>query len=295
MSESFAYTQPARVLIAVLSIAGVGSFSFWFPDVESAIEKLGIFCFILSFVWAALYVRSFEILVSEKSITRKSLFSNVEIAWLEVDDLILWPKATEVRSSTGSRRIRVNHPDSNNPVEKLDGVGEHERLKELIISYALPILTPIWKEKTKARKYKYPSPPVWSYLATSVPLIYWIPMTIAFPPFENPGYFLAGLPFLAASVYLAYRLGLISRRKVLWLDERGLILKNGAKIVIPWTAVLRVSGGEPLTTEGLKIDSTVGRSIFVPKGVNRFSDLAYQISQYVPAEKFQANLLFPNS
>ena len=295
MSESFAYTQPARVLIAVLSIAGVGLFSFWLSDVESAIEKLGIFCFILAFVLAALYIRSFEILVSDKSITRKSLFSNVEIAWLEVDDLILWPKATEVRSSKGSRNIRVNHPDSNNPVEKLNGVSEHERLKELIISYAVPILTPIWKEKTKTRQYKYPLPPAWSYLATSVPLIYWIPMTIAFPPFENPQYFLAGLPFLAASVYMAYRLGLISRRKVLWLDERGLILKNGNKTFIPWTAVLRVSGGEPQNTQGLRIESAVGRSIFVPKGVNRFSDLAYQISQYVPAEKFQANLLLPIS
>ena len=295
MSESFAYTQSARVLIAVLSIVGVGSFSFWLMEVESAIEKLGIFCFILFFVLAALYIRSFEIRVSDKSITRKSLFSNVEIAWPEVDDLIFWPKATEVRSSKGSRSIRVNHPDSNNPVEKLNGVSDHERLKELIISHALPILTAIWKEKTQSRQYEYPAPPAWSYLATSVPLIYWIPMTVAFPPFENPGYFLAGLPFLAASVYLAYRLGLISSRKVLWLDERGLILNNGAKISIPWTAVLRVSGGEPLTTEGLKIDSTVGRSIFVPKGVNRFSDLAYQISQYVPAEKFQANLLFPIS
>ena len=269
MSESFTYTQPARVLVAVLSLAGVGSFSFWLMEAESALEKLGIFCFILSFVLAALYIRSFEIRVSEKSITRKSLFSTVEIAWPEVDDLIFWPKATEVRSSNGSRSIRVNHPDSNNPVEKLNGVGEHERLKELIISYALPFLTAIWNEKTQSRQYKYPSPPVWSYLATSVPLIYWIPMTIAFPPFENPGYFLAGLPFLAASVYLAYRLGLISRRKVLWLDERGLILKNGAKIFIPWTAVLRVSGGEPLTTEGLNIDSTVGRSLFVPTKVRR--------------------------
>jgi len=295
VSESFAYTQPARVLIAVLSTAGVGLFSFWLSDVESAIEKLGIFCFILAFVLAALYIRSFEIRVSEKSITRKSLFSTVEIAWLEVDDLILWPKATEVRSSKGSRRIRVNHPDSNNPVEKLNGLNGHERLKELIISYALPILTRIWKEKTKARQYKYPSPPAWSYLVTSVPLIYWIPMTIAFPPFENPGYFLAGLPFLAASLYMAYRLGLISRRKVLWLDERGLILKNGNKIFIPWTAVLTVRGGEPLNTEGLRIDSGVGRSIFVPKGVNRFSDLVFQISQYVPAEKFQANLLLPIS
>ena len=295
MSESFAYTQPARVLIAVLSIAGVGLFSFWLSDVESAIEKLGIFCFILAFVLAALYIRSFKILVSEKSITRKSLFSTVEIAWLEVDDLILWPKATEVRSSKGSRSIRVNHPDSNNPVEKLNGVSDHERLKELIISYALPILTAIWNEKTQSRQYRYPAPPAWSYLATSVPLIYWIPMTIAFPPFENPGYFLAGLPFLAASVYMAYRLGLISRRKVLWLDERGLILKNGTKIFIPWTAVLRVRGGEPLTTEGLRIESAVGRSIVVPKGVNRFSDLAFQINQYVPAEKVQANLLFPIS
>ncbi len=91
MSESFTYTQPARVLIAVLSIAGVGVFSCGFSDVESALEKLGIFCFILSFVLAALYIHSFEIRVSEKSITRKSLFSTVEIAWLEVDDLILWP------------------------------------------------------------------------------------------------------------------------------------------------------------------------------------------------------------
>ena len=141
MSESFAYTQPARLLIAVLSIVGVGSFSFWLMEAESALEKLGIFCFILSFVLAALYIRCFEIRVSDKSITKKSLFSTVEIAWLEVDDLILWPKATEVRSSTGSRRIRVNHPDSSNPVEKLDGVGEHERLKELIISYALPLVS----------------------------------------------------------------------------------------------------------------------------------------------------------
>jgi len=295
VSESFTSTRPARVIIAVLSTLGVGSFSFWLSDAESAIEKLGFFCFILFFVLSALYVHSLKILLSEKSITRKSLFSTVEIAWPEVDDLILWPKATEVRSSRGSRSIRVNHPDSNNPVEKLNGLNGHERLRELIMSYALPILTPIWKEKTKTRQYKYPSPPAWSYLVTSLPLIYWIPFTIAFPPFENPRYFLAGLPFLAASAYMAYRLGLLSRHKVLWLDERGLTLKNGTKTFIPWTAVLTVRGGEPLNTQGLRIDSAVGRSIFVPKGVNRFSDLAFQISQYVPAEKFQANLLLPIS
>ena len=295
MSKSFAYTQPARVIIAVLSIAGVGSFSFWLIEAESAIEKLGFFCFILSFVLCALYIHSFEILLSEKSITKKSLFLTVEIAWLEVDDLILWPKATEVRSSKGSRRIRVNHPDSNNPVEKLNGVSEHERLKELIISYALPILTPIWKEKTQARQYKYPPPPAWSYVVLSLPLIYWIPITIAFPPFENPRYFLAGLPFLAASAYIAYRLRLLSRQKVLLLDKHGLTLKNGTQIFIPWREVLRVSGGEPLTTRGLRIDSAVGKSILVPKSVSRFSDLSFQISQNIPAARFQANLLFPIS
>lgn len=144
--------------------------------------------------------------------------------------------------------------------------------------------------------YRYPDPSPWLYVLAGSPLI--IPVAASFifgagaTSHQSWIYFYLFLPFLLAAVFIAYKGGLFFRKRTLLLNECGVFLERDGQVktAVRWEEISAVAENPQALGYGeIVIQSYNYRSISVPRSIERFSDLAFQLRKKVP-EKFKVNM-----
>jgi hypothetical protein len=285
----------ASITIAV-SLIAVGS--VWFYGNQSLAEKS-----FLSIVLVALSVLSlahryrYQIALDNEGLTERRLFGVTQLKWRDVDDLIALKNITLIKSSKKNKSISIFHPEEGNIFHSFGAVKNQERLREQVVSRSLPYLRELWREEGKKRVYTFPSPSTWLLFFVVSPLLIPALAVIVFggeiSPADRWNYFLLFSPFVAISVYVAYRCGLFSRKTII-LDNQGITAKNGEEIIVLWDQISCV--GDNRTALGLGsiiVRSYGNQRILIPKSVERFYDLALQLKKRLPNDRFQVSLGIP--
>lgn len=242
----------------------------------------------------------FKVSIDESGITRQSLFRTTHILWQNVNDILVLDTFTVIKSPKGNVITRLR-PDMA-PVRflaQLNTVEKDHQVQRLAFSYSLPFLKQVWGEEKPQRTYQYPSPTRWSYVATSAPMLLAVLFLVS-AYLRGSEILIAGwllfdfLPFLVVSLYLAIRLGLVTKRKKLVLDASGIAVGNGKKTVISWDEIDKVTENPRTTGFGIMIiHSLKGSTIKVPKSIERFCDLALHMRRRVP-DLFHVDLGSPH-
>jgi hypothetical protein len=240
---------------------------------------------------------NYRILLDDKGIIEKQLLKTTQISWHEVDDVLVLPNATIIKSSKATKTISIFHPSPENIFHRLRAVDDNDRLRNLIFSHSIPFLKRVWNEETEQRVYAYPSPSVSSLLVSLAPLLLPIAAIVVFEtdPISNFGipYFYLFSPFLLLSAYLAYRFGFFTKQNVLLINDHGISLKKGNEIMVPWEKISAVTESTGVLGSGsIVVRWEGGPSIVVPKSIDRFCDLSLRIRAKV-ANRFNVQLNIP--
>jgi hypothetical protein len=286
-----------KIMVAVISLA-VGT--VWAYSNSPLSDKFLASILIVGLAVLYLVVScKFQILVDDRAIIKKQPLKTTQINWNEVDDVLILPNATIVKSSKAAKAISIFHPSPENIFHQFRAVDGHDRLRNLILSHSIPFLKRVWNEERERRAYAYPRASLSSFLIPLSPLLIPVTAVAVFEtePLVNFGaaYFYLFAPFLPLTAYLAYRFGLFTRRNLLVLNDYCISL-NGNDIVVPWEKVLAVTENPGVLGAGsiIVIGGEKGRSIVVPKSIDRFCDLTLQIRSRV-GEKCTVQLNIPDN
>jgi hypothetical protein len=285
------YKYPKYISVLLELATGVfliaSGYAIWFLHPNNKPAKLlvvSVGCLLL--LSLAYYGRKFEIRIGDKGIVRKSILTDVEVEWGEVDDLICANTYTVIRASNRSISLRILHPP---PGSLGIALVNHEKLRDEIIRRLSRHLLRRWSEETKTRKYRYPPK---SFLLTL--FFFLFPILLALLAWWHGVTMFQALA-LALVFYLAispfYIKEYLESQKCLILNEQGMkVISVVGEVLIDWEEISGIRIKEPTDSFSygmIIIESQDGRRrIRIPRSIEGLGQILYYIEKHTHLKGF---------